>query len=145
MNAVRAFFDTNILLYMYGGDDLFKTVTAKDLFFRHTRLNLATLSTQVVQEFYAVGSCKLRMPRQQLIEAVALLLNLPLVQIDRGLIEAAIETELRYRISFWDALILSAAESAGAEIVFTEHLNHNQRYGSVTVRNPFRDSAVSPA
>lgn len=145
MNESRAFFDTNVLLYMYGGNDLFKTVTAKDLFLRHVHSNLAVVSTQVVQEFYSAGSRKVLMPRQELIQAVGFLLKLPLVQADGLLIEAAIEMELRYRISFWDALIVSAAETAEAEILFTEDLNHNQRYGSVTVRNPFRESALSSA
>jgi predicted nucleic acid-binding protein len=50
-----------------------------------------------------------------------------------------LEFEERYQISFWDALILAAAESGGAGVVYTEDLNHGQRYGSVLVQNPFRN------
>ena len=48
------------------------------------------------------------------------------------------QTETRYKITFWDALILAAAESGGAQVLFTDDLNHGQNYGSVMVRNPFR-------
>ncbi len=48
----------------------------------------------------------------------------------------ALELEERYQISFWDALILQAAESAGAETLYTEDLSDGQTYGSVRVVNP---------
>ena len=56
----------------------------------------------------------------------------------RYILTAPREFEERYQISFWDALIL-AAESGGAGVVYTEDLNHGQRYGSVLVQNPFRN------
>ena len=46
--------------------------------------------------------------------------------------------EEHYRISFWDGLVLAAAEAGGAQLVYTEDLNHGQKYGAVTVENPFR-------
>jgi predicted nucleic acid-binding protein len=49
----------------------------------------------------------------------------------------ALPLEERYEISFWDALILSAANRAGVNRVYSEDLNHGQRYGAVTVVNPF--------
>ena len=57
----------------------------------------------------------------------------------RYILTAPREFEERYQISFWDALILAAAESGGAGVVYTEDLNHGQRYGSVLVQNPFRN------
>jgi predicted nucleic acid-binding protein len=138
MNGGKAFFDTNVLLYMYSGADAQKRGVARDLFHRHTRFNLLLLSTQVVQEFYAAGSRKLAIPRREMLEATAALLQLPLVTVGPQHIAAAIETEDRYKISFWDALILSAAAAGGAELLYTEDLNDGQQYGGVIVRNPFR-------
>lgn len=66
------------------------------------------------------------------------LLDLPVVIIDADSILAALATEERYQISFWDALIVAAAETAGAQVLYTEDLNDGQRYGQVVVRNPFR-------
>jgi predicted nucleic acid-binding protein len=44
----------------------------------------------------------------------------------------------RHQISFWDALIVQAANRGEAEILYSEDLNDGQRFGEVAVRNPFR-------
>ena len=92
----------------------------------------------MVQEFYVGGSRKLGMPRRELREAVAALLDLPLVPVGAAEIVSALHTEEHYQISFWDALILAAAESGGAGVLYTEDLNDGQQYGMVLVRNPFQ-------
>jgi predicted nucleic acid-binding protein len=51
-------------------------------------------------------------------------------------IRRAMAIEERYRISFWDALILAAAEAGGARTVYTEDLADGQSYGGLEVRNP---------
>jgi predicted nucleic acid-binding protein len=137
MNAGKAFFDTNVLLYMYvaGGA---KSDRAKDLFRHHNTTKTILLSTQVIQEFYVAGMRKLRMPHAELREATISFLEQPLVRNGPEEISAALEIETRYQISFWDALIVAAAESGGADVLYTEDLNHGQKYGSVTVHNPFR-------
>ncbi len=137
MNDGRAFFDTNVLLYMYAGPDGYRQARAKDLFRQYACSNRVVLSTQVVQEFYAAGSRKLKMPRPELLEATAAILELPMVIVNQSHIAAAIDGEERHQIAFWDALILAAAESGGAEVLYTEDLNDGQRYGTVLARNPF--------
>ncbi len=97
------------------------------------------LSTQVVQEFYAAGSRKMGIPRPVLTQIVNEFLRLPLIVIGPPHIRSAMESAERHQISFWDALILAAAQSAGATVLYTEGLNHGQRYGEVLVRNPFRE------
>jgi predicted nucleic acid-binding protein len=52
----------------------------------------------------------------------------------------AIDLELRYQISFWDALVVHAAQMSSAEVLYSEDLSDGQRYGSVRVINPFLDS-----
>ena len=141
MSASKAFFDTNVLLYMYSGENGSRRERSKALFRQHARAKSILLSTQVVQEFYAAGSRKLRLPARGLKDAVSDLLDLPLVSIGTTHIMEAIQLEERYRISFWDSLILAAAESGGAQLLYTEDLNDGQRYGSVLVENPFRGTA----
>ena len=51
----------------------------------------------------------------------------------------ALELEERYKISFWDAMIVQAANAAGVERLYSEDLNHGQRYGSVVAVNPFAE------
>jgi predicted nucleic acid-binding protein len=135
MNGVKVFLDTNILLYMYSKAEPAKQVRAQDLF-RKSRGRIL-LSTQVIQEFYVTASRKLGLSRRMAQTAVSALLDLPLVTIGPPHILSALNKETRYRISFWDALILAAAESGGAQIVYTEDLNDGQQYGKLTVSNPF--------
>lgn len=142
MSGAKAFFDTNVLLYMYGGEPG-KQALAKKLFRHYALAGLMLLSTQVVQEFYAAGSRKLGMPRAELRDATAALLDLPLVIVGSSEITSAIQNEELYKISFRDGLIVAAAESGGSQILFTEDLNDGQKYGTVLVRNPFQSTENS--
>jgi predicted nucleic acid-binding protein len=97
------------------------------------------ISAQVLQEFYTTSTRKPDKPLSP-IEALEWLERLeqqPCIVIDPSLIRVAIATSQLYRISYWDAAIIAAAEFLGAETVFTEDLNHGQTYGSVRVVNPF--------
>lgn len=134
----KAFFDTNVLLYMRSSSDLNKQARAQELFDHHVQFGSILLSTQVVQEFLAVGWRKLKLPKEEVKQTAVEFLALPLVLLGPSHILKAIENEEQYQISFWDGLILAAAESGGAEVLFTEDLNDGQQYGEVLVRNPFR-------
>jgi predicted nucleic acid-binding protein len=142
MNGGKAFFDTNVLLYMYGGDPA-KRALARGLVATYSSAGGMLLSTQVVQEFYTAGSRKVGMPRHELKQAIQTFLELPLVVLRASHITTAIENEERYQISFWDALIVAAAQSGGAEVLYTEDLNHGQKYGTVIARNPFLETGSS--
>jgi predicted nucleic acid-binding protein len=80
MNGAKAFLDTNVLLCMFGSDAR-KRDLAKELFRQYSRVGRMVLSTREVQEFYAAGSRKLGMPRPELRDAAAALLDCPLVVI----------------------------------------------------------------
>ena len=41
-------------------------------------------------------------------------------------------------ISFWDALVVQAAGSCGAEVIYSEDLGDGQNYGEVRVINPLK-------
>jgi predicted nucleic acid-binding protein len=45
--------------------------------------------------------------------------------------------ESKYQISFWDALIVHAAQLSRADVLYTEDLNDGQVFGTVRVANPF--------
>ncbi len=51
----------------------------------------------------------------------------------------AIELSARYKIAYWDALILAAAQALGCHTVYSEDLSDGQTYSGVRVLNPFRD------
>lgn len=53
----------------------------------------------------------------------------------------ALDLEARHQISFWDALVLQAAQASGAEVLYSEDLSDGQTYASVRVINPVRAGA----
>ncbi len=59
------------------------------------------------------------------------------VQVTTELILAAIDLHRLHKLSFWDALILRSARSAGCSVVFSEDMKHGQNYEGVVIENPF--------
>jgi predicted nucleic acid-binding protein len=71
-------------------------------------------------------------------EAIESFSNLIIQEIDLAMVERAIETHKIYRIAYWDALIVSAAERAGCKRILSEDLNDGQRYHGISISNPFK-------
>ncbi len=62
-----------------------------------------------------------------------------LVNIDLELIEQAIDISILSKISFWDSLIIAAAEKSNCEYVVSENLNTGQLYRGIKLINPFNE------
>jgi len=60
-----------------------------------------------------------------------------------ALVQAALETKRRHRLSYWDAAIIEAAKFLECETLLSEDLAHSRDYDGVRVANPFRSSASS--
>ncbi len=138
MNAGKRFFDTNVLLYLHSSADQRKQAIARRTLQECRDNGVIVVSTQVVQEFYVVGLRKLLIAPDVLRRLTVDLLDFFVEQIEPAHILQAIWNSEHYQISFWDALILAAADSSGASILYTEDLNHGQLYGRVRAENPFR-------
>jgi predicted nucleic acid-binding protein len=134
---VDCFLDTNVLIYaaLGKGPQETKRAIAHDLVV-NARFGI---STQVLQEFYVNVTRKTAKPltSAQAIEWIEDLELQDCVTVDKPLIRTAIAISERYGVDYWDGAILAAAERLGAEIVYTEDLNHGQSYGPVRVINPF--------
>ena len=100
------------------------------------------LSGQVLAEFCAHAERKrtgsVPFAPEELDRWLALLAEYDIAPIDAEIVQAGLRHSRRYRISYWDGAIIAAAERLGAPILFTEDLNHDQRYGAVIAVNPFR-------
>ncbi len=83
---------------------------------------------------------KLKQPiaADEALRFVRSLASFPLVPVDYALIQRGAALSQRFQISYWDGTIIAAAERLSARVVYSEDMNHGQRYGSVTVLNPFR-------
>ena len=60
--------------------------------------------------------------------------------VDSGIVRRGAAISRRFRIAYYDGAILAAAERLGCDTVLSEDMADGQSYGSVTVRNPFRES-----
>ena len=134
----RYFVDTNILMYAHDTSAGVKHERAKMLLEQLWRDRSGVLSTQILQELCVNLLRKARQPvdAKTAAEIVKDYLSWHVVLNDGDSILAALEIQDRYGISFWDALVIRAAQIAGAEILYSEDLSDGQAYGSVRVVNP---------
>jgi predicted nucleic acid-binding protein len=133
-----AFFDTNILIYMHDRNAIYKRDVALSLFRRHLYSHTLVISTQVLQEFYVNVSRRTENIRSGYArEITAEYARLNVVSIHPSHVLAAVDLHTRYKLSFWDSLILVAAKAADALLVWSEDLGHGQVYDGVRVENPF--------
>jgi predicted nucleic acid-binding protein len=134
----KSFLDTNVLIYTDDQDSPAKQTRALELFARLRRSNQGMISTQVLQEYFVAATRKLKVSLSVARRKVELFSQLPLVQIDRELILAAIDLRDKYQFSFWDALIVAAALQSHCEILLTEDLQAGQEIeGKLKIVNPF--------
>jgi predicted nucleic acid-binding protein len=141
--AEKFFVDTNILIYAHdrsGSQDHsgVKHERARQLMERLWTSGQGVLSTQVLQELCVNLRLKVANPIS-VDELRALLrdyLSWEIVVNTPESVIQALEIETRYKTSFWDALILQAAEQSGATVLYSEDLAGKQSYGTVRVVNP---------
>jgi len=136
MNGL-AFFDTNVLVYTDDASSPEKRERAIALFTEHLRRGTAVVSLQVLQEYFAAATRKLGVAPEMAQRKVEILARGRVVRFDAGDVIAAIELHRLTQISFWDALIVHAARSAGAVVLYTEDLQPGAVLGGVRVVNPF--------
>ena len=139
---VKAFVDTNVLVYAYDRAAGAKRDLARDLLEALWNEGRGVLSTQVLQEFY-VNVRRKTTPSVSQEEARALVADYlawdPIVNDGAAVLEA-VDASHRYRLSLWDALIVVAARRGEASVLYSEDLDHGQTFGSVQVLNPFLES-----
>ena len=136
---VTAFVDTNILVYAYDRGAGERHEKALSLIEQLWQEGNGILSTQVLQEFYVNVRRKAQRPVTAG-QARALIADYlawdPIVNDGAAMLEA-IDLEKRYQLSFWDSLIVVAAQKSSASVIYSEDFNHGQKFGLVEVLNPF--------
>lgn len=133
----RVFFDTNVLVYADDASDMRRKSIAENAIADALRNSTGVISTQVLQEYFAVATRKLGVTSERARVKVELFAKLDVVVIDAPLIFAAIDTHRLRALSIWDALIVRAAIQAGCRRLFTEDLQHGQAFEGLRVENPF--------
>ena len=134
----KHFVDTNILMYAHDKTAGAKHERARALVEELWRTGAGIVSTQVLQELCvnlrrtAAQPADLKTTREIVHDYLAWTVY---VNTGASVLEA-LEVEERYRISFWDALVVQAAEASGAAVLYSEDLSDGQLYGTVRVVNP---------
>jgi predicted nucleic acid-binding protein len=126
-------------VYAVDASDPARQDAAIERFARAVREDKIVLSTQVLQEFYAITTRKLQPPLSAA-EAARQMTELSAFEVmgaSAQSVLAAAELARKHRLQWWDALILEAALRAGADVLVTEDGQHGQRFGSLVVENPF--------
>jgi len=132
------FVDTNILVYAYDQTAGQKYRLARELMERLWDSGEGMLSTQVLQEFHVAVTSRIPqpIPPRRAREIISDLGTWTIAVVEVSDILQASELGGRYRLNFWDALILVAARKEDAEVIWSEDFNDGQNYGSIIARNP---------
>ena len=144
----KIFLDTNILVYAFDKENDARHRIASDLVMSGFKEGNTVISTQVLMEFFVTVTQKVvdKMTPKEAEQAVRDLALWPVVETSVSLVLRAIATHRKHRLSFWDAMIVAAAKTAGCFTVLTEDLSHHSRIENILILNPFtKGSQEDPA
>jgi predicted nucleic acid-binding protein len=135
--ATRSFIDTNILIYAEASDEPVKQQAALALLKQIYENASGVLSTQVLQEYCNVALKKLKLPAAHIRAQLDLYEQFEIVQVTPALIRAGLDLHQTRSVSFYDAIVLVSAQTAGCSELFSEDLNTGEMMGGVRIINPF--------
>ena len=136
----RFFLDTDIFVYSFDRSAVVKSRKAAQLIRKALTTQKGIVSYQVVQEFFNVALRKFSQPmkaadaEQYLGTVFRPLLG---VHSSQALYAEALHLQAKSGLSWYGSLIVSAAIQAQCDFLFTEDLQHGQRFGTLRVANPF--------
>ncbi len=134
---MKYFIDTNILVYANDSRDQKKQTEAINLIKKLIKKGNAVISTQVLGEYAHVALNKLKQKPEIVIRQIKIFENFEVIKQSPDIITRGIELKILYKISFWDACILAAAEISKCNILLSEDLSTGQFYSGIKTINPF--------
>jgi predicted nucleic acid-binding protein len=135
----RFFVDTNVLLYSADPADAVKQHAARLWIQALWETGSGRLSWQVLHEFYVNAVRKLRVRGPEARNTVEIFAAWRPIDTSLGLIQRAWFWMDEAQVSYWDALIVAAAERAGCVWLLTEDLQAGRKLGAMAVVDPFRN------
>jgi predicted nucleic acid-binding protein len=146
MSGDRVFVDTNVLVYAYDADAADKHEVAQRRLAELWNDETGAVSVQILQEFYVAATRKLPRPITKRVarEVIDTYDTWSPHRPTTADLIAASELEERHRLAFWDALVIIAAQRCECATLLSEDLQSGQRFGPVTVVNPFDENPGTP-
>ena len=133
----RSFIDTNVLVYAEASDVPLKQQAALALLKRLFESGNGVLSTQVLQEYGNVAIKKLKLPAQHIRAQLDMYEQFEVVQVTPALIRNGLDLHQTRSLSFYDAIIVASAQTAGCSVLFSEDMNTGEAVDGVRIVNPF--------
>jgi len=137
----RFFLDTNIFVYTFDPNARAKASKSASLVRKAADTGEGVVSYQVVQEFFNVAFRRFS-PAMTVPEAEQYLITVfrPLLAVHSSpaLYISALTIKTRYRLGWYDSLIVAAALEAGCSSLYTEDLHHGSEIETLRIENPFR-------
>jgi len=137
------FVDTNVLLYAIDDAEPEKQAAARAWRTALWKSRAGRISFQVLQEFYVNVRQKWPSAAEAARAEIRDLLAWRPVSVDGALLERGWKIQERYRLSFWDAMIVAAANTAGCLYLLTEDIQRGQTLDGVMVVSPFQTTPES--
>jgi predicted nucleic acid-binding protein len=139
--TVAVFVDTNVFVYARDASEPSKQPRAGEWIRELWLAQRGRTSVQVLSEYYNTVTRKLRpgIERDDAWDDVNALFAWQPQKIDRHLLELARAIERRHGLSWWDSMIVAAAQLQNCEVLLSEDLQHGWTCDTVTVHNPFTD------
>jgi predicted nucleic acid-binding protein len=137
---VKSFLDTNIIVYAFDQSSPKKAKIAQRLVADGAADKRAIISSQVVQEFINVALRGFGLPIVKSdLESFVLTALFPMMAISSSpsLMIEALRLHGQHQLAWYDALIVAAALQGGCKVLYSEDMQHGQRFGGLVVQNPF--------
>ena len=138
--SARFFLDTNIFVYTFDTKAPAKAKKAAQLIRRAADTGEGIISYQVVQEFFNVAFRRFPQP-MSISEAEQYLTTVlrPLLAVHSSpaLYFEALRIAEKYKVSWYDSLVLAAAVEGGCEKLYSEDFQNGQKVESLKIENPF--------
>ena len=141
MSAREGFFvDSNVLLYYIDPVETEKQARAAEWLEALWMAGVGRLSWQVLHEFYWNAVKKMGAAPARARDIVEDLSHWRPVDSSLGLVQQAWKWTDAAQLSYWDALILAAAQRSGSRYLLSEDFQGDRRYEEIQVLNPFHHS-----
>jgi predicted nucleic acid-binding protein len=138
------FMDANVFIYAHDPAEPVKGARAREWLARLWRERAGRTSVQVLNECYVNVTRKLRVSPEIVWDEIASYFAWRPLPVDETLLRRAREVERRYHLSWWDSLIVAAAQLQDCLVLLTEDLQDGMVFGTLAVRSPFSPVIEEP-
>jgi len=135
--------DTNVFVYAVDGRDPAKQAIAQSIISALARVE-GVVGLQVIGELQNALRRRLKLPAFHAIQTARnVLVQFSAFAYDQTAVEIALAQSAAGKMSYWDALLLTAADAVGVTSLISEDMTDGLVYGGLEIINPFAPDGPS--